>query len=77
MVIVTKKKSSMDRWFLAPREEIAKRTTHFAKGYLAHKAEDYRSPFAHHEMMEEAELRAEQAKEAQNKDTDNGSSQDQ
>lgn len=71
--MAAKKKSAMETWFLAPRAEVEKRTTHFAKGYLAHKTEDYRSPFAHHEMMEEAELRAEQAKEAQ----DDGSSESQ
>lgn len=66
-----KKQSSMDRWFNAPSDEVAKRTTQFAKGYLAHKTEDWQSNYAHPEMMEEAELRAEQAKEAQN----NGSSE--
>lgn len=62
---MAKKKNRMDEWFDMPREEVAKRTTAFAKGYLAHKAEETSSPYAHDEYMEEAELRAEQAKDKQ------------
>ncbi len=51
-------KGRMDDWFDLPREEVAKRTTHFAKGYLAHKAEELSSPFSHDEYMEQAELYA-------------------
>lgn len=60
------KKSRMDSWFDLPREEIAKRTTQFAKGYLAHKTEEWSSMYSHPEYMEEAELRADQIKEQRN-----------
>lgn len=55
-----KKKSNMSSWFDAPIEEVEKRTTRAAKGYLAHKSELLSSQFNHPEYMEEAELRAEQ-----------------
>jgi len=54
---MSKKERSTD-WFSMPREQVAKRTTQFAKGYLAHKAEETSSPFAHPEYMEQAELYA-------------------
>jgi hypothetical protein len=60
--MAAKKKSRMSEWFDAPREEIAKKTTQAAKGYLAHKTEVLSSQFSHPEYMEEAELRAEQIK---------------
>jgi len=53
---MAKKKNRMDEWFDTPINEVAKRTTQFAKGYLAHKAEETSSPFAHPEYMEQAEL---------------------
>ena len=57
------KKSRLDDWFSLPAGEVSKRTTHFAKGYLAHKTEELSSPFAHEEYMEQAELRSEQIKD--------------
>ncbi len=55
---MTRKKRSSD-WFDIPIDEVRKRTTQFAKGYLAHKAEETSSPFSHPEYMEQAELYAE------------------
>jgi hypothetical protein len=57
-LLMRNKKNKMDAWFNLPKEDISKRTTHFAKGYLAHKAEESFSPFAHNEYMEQAELYA-------------------
>lgn len=53
---MAKKKSRLNTWFDLPQDEVAKRTTQFAKGYLAHKAEETSSPYAHNEYMEQAEL---------------------
>lgn len=57
-----KKPSAMDQWFGAgvSRDDVSKRTLRAAKGYLAHKTETLSSQFSHPELMEEAELRAEQ-----------------
>lgn len=62
---MTKKKSRLDTWFDTPRDEVAKRTRQFAKGYLAHKTEETSSPYAHDEYMEQAELWAQQDKDSQ------------
>lgn len=61
--MAAKKKSKLDEWFGAPREEIEKKTVRAAKGYLAAKSEVLSSQFSHPEYMEEAELRAEQIKD--------------
>lgn len=67
-----RKVGRMEEWFNLPREEMEKRTTQLAKGYLAHKSEaqdEIADPlFSHPEYNEQAELRAEQIKEAQRKD---------
>lgn len=68
------KKSRMSEWFDLPREEVAKKTTQAAKGYLAHKTEILSSQFAHPEYMEEAELRAEQIKDIQKSKNETGES---
>lgn len=66
-----KRRSRLDEFHEAflDKERTIRDTMRAAKGLSAEKADDWRSHYAHPELMEEAELRAEQVSEERNQNS--------